>query len=791
MIAEDTLYWIRKIKKISRILCFRMAVLMLFSMYFCHCAEGRDYLISGIAIYSKMDSETFRKTVKREYVCNLNNELPMQGQNKRVFRQLGFDEKQAIKKNLEFLTNKGKTCGLRDFPILIKTLNRMIDNPTPYRIGKVFSVIAQISNGSKELLVQDDAEEVFVLFDWLTREQIAQILEFKFHRMKPGSFHLVPCLSCNYFCFGCMSGKIKEAYRTNKIKDINIMASFEDMQLYIDKALEGGVKQIAFSGGGEPLLNPHTIDAMRYAKEKGLDVLLFTNGNLLTKKTIELILDIEPAVVRISVNAVSPDIYQLFHGIQDKKACKNALNSLRLLCREKQKRQKQGKKGRYTEISVAALITPINLYDIRNVARLVKTIHNENSGAGPNRLVIRPMNNFPGTCQNSPNMDEIVEYIQRNHSYWQEDFNDFFNKGMQFSRDFWDQAMQFIEKEVVPILSGTLTEINFSKKRMQILRQQKRPYAECLACSYASLVAPNGDMYICVERGLDSDWRIGNLKENSVEEIYLSNERKKRIETLYDSKGLSCPGTCMDNEYNMIYAGLKKFENKYPDIWGLVKDLIVQTIGEKADFKKEREQEVKDFSESIHEKNVEFSHILSGKKVLCHIIDDSLIPQSQKTMMQELEQDMRKDIYKEKIVTLKSDNLEDFLVQLKKTIEDQTSYYRRKGYDVEFGVACETLEDVRTIQKEFNVRALAFDGGGGNAIQVEGIVLALRALSSGKIDDLKEVFEFLSQEKLINGPNEIDEFSRNKLFKLPEVDMGISNLTLFNRMIKVRIKAAA
>lgn len=68
-------------------------------------------------------------------------------------------------------------------------------------------------------------------------------------------------------------------------------------------------KTIHFSGGGEPLLHPDIIEALKLAKKLGLKIALSTNGVYLTQEIFDLI-----DFPRISLNASSNDNYEQVCG---------------------------------------------------------------------------------------------------------------------------------------------------------------------------------------------------------------------------------------------------------------------------------------------------------------------------------------------------------------------------------------------------------------------------------------------------------------------------------------------
>ncbi len=109
--------------------------------------------------------------------------------------------------------------------------------------------------------------------------------------------------SCNYQCIYCFRNKIIDEKLTH-------MMSVETFRKIIDNAVVAGVEKISFSGWGEPLVNPRILDFIRMAKEKGLKILLNTNGYYLSKYLDDLYrLGIDELVV--SMDSDEDDVYRL------------------------------------------------------------------------------------------------------------------------------------------------------------------------------------------------------------------------------------------------------------------------------------------------------------------------------------------------------------------------------------------------------------------------------------------------------------------------------------------------
>ncbi len=109
--------------------------------------------------------------------------------------------------------------------------------------------------------------------------------------------------SCNYQCIYC--------FRNNIIGEkLTHMMTPETFMKVVENALEAGVEKISFSGWGEPLVNPNIIEFIRIAKEKGLRVLLNTNGYYLDKYLDDIYrLGVDELVV--SMDSDEDDLYRL------------------------------------------------------------------------------------------------------------------------------------------------------------------------------------------------------------------------------------------------------------------------------------------------------------------------------------------------------------------------------------------------------------------------------------------------------------------------------------------------
>ena len=199
--------------------------------------------------------------------------------------------------------------------------------------------------------------------------------------------------------------------------------------------------------------------------------------------------------------------------------------------------------------------------------------------------------------------------------------------------------------------------------------------------------------------------------------------------------------------------------------------------------------------EEIHKETLENAPNIPEKTILCHVIMNSVLPVGQRNMLNALRITTRDSKYSEKIVPFELDDPDNLIQELNALIVEQRKIH--KGYIVKFDVACSDISYVsKILDSDLEVKSLAFeDCKEFDIVQVEGILLALRALSSGDIEKLKKTFNFLSGQKLseqIMAISNIDEFVKRVSFILPAIKEGNYRARIIlNDLIRKKIEAAA
>jgi MoaA/NifB/PqqE/SkfB family radical SAM enzyme len=297
--------------------------------------------------------------------------------------------------------------------------------------------------------------------------------------------------NCNHKCPGCC-GSMKNH---KKLK-------LDTVKKVIDDIHGGGVRGIIFTGGGEPLLHKDFEEVVRYVSNKKIKLGLITNGGLLHKKDIDLILK-SFAWVRVSLDASDSDMYKKTHGM-DHTEYYQVLNNIANLVINKNK----------------------NNYDcVIGVGYLTGTITND----------------FEKIKMFVSKMDSIgPDYIQ---------FRPYLTTGKE---DYHEYTKLNISK-----LKADNTAILYSKHKYDCIDnfQIKRTYDKCYGQQFASTIQADGNVTICCHSRGVNNLVLGNVNDTSFFKIWTSDIRKNIIDNL---KLDWCPDLCRCDSFNRILWNMKQ-----------------------------------------------------------------------------------------------------------------------------------------------------------------------------------------------------------------------------------------
>lgn len=267
-----------------------------------------------------------------------------------------------------------------------------------------------------------------------------------------------------------------------------------------------GIRGLIFTGGGEPLCNPHTLETVKLAKSKGLDLGFITNGALLNERAAQGILK-NCTWVRVSLDAGSPEVFKMTHGL-DGNEFNKVIEKIRLLVEVKKKIKSK------CTIGVGFLTCDSTVKDMVGATVLAKKL-------GVDYLQFRPMQIHNGG-KFGYHWTDVDDKIEECLKYADKDFH-----------------------------------VLYSKHKYEMARDAKygRYYERCYGQQFATVISASGKMYICCHlRGYEK-YSIGDLNKNTFKEIWFSRKRKDAIEKIDFS---DCIPLCRDNTFNQILWNIKQ-----------------------------------------------------------------------------------------------------------------------------------------------------------------------------------------------------------------------------------------
>ena len=296
-------------------------------------------------------------------------------------------------------------------------------------------------------------------------------------------------IRCEY-CFGVLQGNFGR-------KGSEVFFPREPLLRYVRDAGRAGVRSMGFIGEGEPLLNPHTGEAIVAASEAGVDCALSTNGILLdTGSKCDRILE-RLSWIRFNISAGSEAAYRRIHRSRQ---FETAVRNIRRVVNRKRKNRLR------VTVGLQMVLTPNNVDQAVPLARLGREL-------GVDYCVIK---------QCSDTIKSELGVYRKLSEY--EGFVDILKEA---------------EGE-----SGR--GYNVIVKWGKVMNRGKRSYRQCLGAPFLLYSSGNGRLYPC---GMffdyrEREYRMGDLTRQSFAEILQSDRYWEVVEKVKHIDVTGCYSNC-------------------------------------------------------------------------------------------------------------------------------------------------------------------------------------------------------------------------------------------------------
>lgn len=332
-------------------------------------------------------------------------------------------------------------------------------------------------------------------------EKLKQV-DWSFGTKSPYVVELDPTTACDLACPGCISGDLlnqKDSYNNRFSNDRLVGIS--------DELIQSGVKAVILIGGGEPLSHPKVGEIIENFGTNDVQVGITTNGTFI-KKHLDVIAKYS-SWTRVSVDAGTDETFKYLRPtISGRSKFKQIISNMEELAKVK-----VGLLGYSFLIRTAADGTTDSAAGLLKYGKILKSNVNEIYKAA--RLA-----------------KEIgCDYFEPKPSY-DDDHN-----LVTHSKDDMNVAAEMVSKikeledDNFKILESVNLQAALNREQMG---DQPKEYTSCPAADLRTLVTPSG-VYVCPYFRGDTRFKVGDIREQSLKEIWTSKKRKEVMNNLNPS----------------------------------------------------------------------------------------------------------------------------------------------------------------------------------------------------------------------------------------------------------------
>lgn len=329
---------------------------------------------------------------------------------------------------------------------------------------------------------------------------------------------------CNEACRWCISSyshvfnpSMSKTEKAQQIKHLDQRSAISNhsgrrrgidityLQPFLEQAKVQGLHAVTWSGGGEPTTHPHFIEAVQSAGKLGLEQGLMTNG--LYPVSCVPVVGQHMRWTRVSLDTLDADkyAYQKFT-----KGFSQVMTNI-------------GQLVKYpVKVGINMNLADWNVDEVLTMAHWCRD-------EGIDYFQIRPILGLPYETQyNAP-------YRKQPEIDWIQDIKSLLHEAETFSTDTFRVMVSWDKFEDLADIEG-----NFG-----------RVYKKCMYHFFCCILNADGDLCVCMYHLGDRRFSFGNIYENTVEEIWHSEQRRKVVKMCTNNLDLStCQVCCKGHELN-------------------------------------------------------------------------------------------------------------------------------------------------------------------------------------------------------------------------------------------------
>lgn len=368
-------------------------------------------------------------------------------------------------------------------------------------------------------------------------DRVKLMLEGRYDEIPPAHFEGIFTLVCNFMCPHCTRRVTRTDWveggtwdNNTEIEKRNTMdaAGLKRVLDEVASMRADGQMGIVW-GGGDPTANPFTYEAMLYARHKDITASFLTNGVFLE---VDKVLDADPILVRISLNCGTEESYRRFHGYPEGwDYFDRVRGKMRELVRRKLERNAR------TLVGISLIVDDRNMQDVVEAAREIRAVVND-AGPGIDYVIVRPVMNY--------------SHFHAEHAKLGD------NTKMDAHRmmDEGGAVKEILDELGIPLV---LIKDSFDQAPDESFYEDAR----CLAYGVAGEIRHNGDVQLCSDSYGNPEYTIGNLFEQSLQEIWTSERRFDVLDRINERECFktTCPHNSRGHHYNRLFHQVERLRS--------------------------------------------------------------------------------------------------------------------------------------------------------------------------------------------------------------------------------------
>lgn len=324
----------------------------------------------------------------------------------------------------------------------------------------------------------------------------------------PVEVNLDPVAECNLRCYFCITQRYLRDNR-DEVGEMRVLPTDYMLRL-VDFLADWGVRGLCISGGGEPTLHTDLLQVIEYASER-MDVALVTNATNLQGDILPLL---RCRWVALSVDAADANTYRIVKGKNYfQKVISNIAHVTAL-------RTETGSK---VDFCFKFLVLPDNQHQIYEACKLAKSLGVQDFHARPVDFE-RP---DVGGRKLELNIASILAQFEKCHTLENENFH-VYTVTHKFSPQF----------------------------------HVKHDFEECLASPILLPILQDGNAYVCVEKKMERDFRLGSCYPDpeKIMDWWGGDEHRELVRAV----DITQCSRCVIGQYNQQMGNLDKMCLSFP-----------------------------------------------------------------------------------------------------------------------------------------------------------------------------------------------------------------------------------